>query len=572
MDLLATDKPDTSEKELKGYKLDKKKLVARHAALVAERNTWMPHWRELSEHQRPWGFREYRSDVNKGTKRHGKIINFTPLEAARTLASGMMAGITSPSRPWFRLTLKGSPELSENPEVKAWLNDVERRIRDTLAKSNAYKGLHLVYSDLGPFGTSCFLLEEDNEEAIRAYVFPVGSYCLAASERGNIDTVFRDVSLTVDQMVRLFGEKKCSEQVRRMHKEGQYDARIDVVHAIFPNPDFKEGMLGPAGKRYLSCWWEAKAPTETGFLRVSGYNDFPAMAPRWEVTGEDVYGHGPGMAALGDCKALQLLEKRGAQAADKHINPPMSAPSSAKSSPISLLPGEVNYVDGLGAGQALRPAVQADPRAIEVIELQKREYEKRIRKAFFADLWLLLSESTGVMTAREVSERREEKLLQLGAVLEALMDELLSPLIERIFTILLRRGDIPPAPEALQGKDLSVEFVSIMAQAQKLLATTGLERAAAFVGNLAAVKPDVLDKMDFDQLVDEYADSLGIPPATVRTDEDVAKLRALRAKQQQQQVAVQQAAEGAKAAKDLANSDLESNNALTEMLRGVGVR
>lgn len=551
----------------------RQRLSRRWEALKSERATWLERWRDIAEHQRPRAFRELRADVNKGTNKHTKIINFTPLEAARTLASGMMAGITSPSRPWFRLTLGGSdPELSESPAVKWWLSDVERRMRETLAKSNVYKCLHLVYADEGPFGTSCLFTEEDEEDDVRGYVFPVGSYCLAASPRGDVDTVYREVSLTVDQVVRLFTLERCSASVQHQHREGQLDKRVDVVHAIYPNDDYQPRKVGPRGWRWTSCWWEATSSDAEGFLRESGFDAFPCCAPRWEVTGEDVYGHGPGFAAQGDCRALQLLERRGAQAADKHITPPMSAPSGARNTPISLLPGEVNFVDSLGAGQSLRPAVQVDPRAIEVIEAQKREYERRIRKAYFADLWLLLSESTGQMTAREVSERREEKLLQLGTVLEALQDELLDPLITRVYTILLRRGRLPPPPKELQGMEFRVEYISIMAQAQKLLGTTSLERLATFTGNLASVKPEVLDKVDFDQLVDEYADSLGVPPATVRTDEDVAKTRKARAAAAQQQQDMQQLDTGAGAVKKLADADMEKPSALTELLRATGVR
>lgn len=555
----------------------KQQLVRRFEALKTERATWLPTWRDIAEQMRPRGFREHRSDVNRGTPKHQKIINFTPLEATRTLASGMMAGITSPSRPWFRLALESEPdegnsELGENSEVKQWLSEVEGRIRETLAKSNIYKGLHLVYADLGPFGTSTLLVEEDGEDDVRAYVFPLGSYVLASSARGDIDTMMRELSLTVAQVVELFGAEACSEGVRRQFTEGLLDERVDVVHAIVPNTNFQSGKMGPEGKRWSSYWWEARSNSNEGFLREAGYNEFPLMAPRWEVTGEDVYGHGPGYAALGDCRALQLLERRAAQAADKVVNPPMTAPSAARNQPLSLLPGEWSFADALGAGQAVRPAVEVNPAAIGIFEAKIREHERRIRKAFFADLWLLLSESQGQMTAREVAERREEKLLQLGTVLEALQDELLDPLIDRVFAILLRRGRIPPPPDALQGKELKVEYISIMAQAQKLLGTTGLERLASFVGNLASVKPDVIDKLDWDQLVDEMAEALGVPPATVRADELVLAVREKRVAAQEQAAQVEQAQGAAQAAKTLSETDTQGDNGLTEMLRAVGAR
>lgn len=550
----------------------KAELRQRFEALKTERASWLTEWRELAEHMRPRAFREFRADANKGDKKHQKIINFTPLKSARTLASGMMAGITSPSRPWFRLTVAGDATLTEAPGVKAWLSDSERVMREDLAKSNIYKALHLVYADLGPFSTSAMLVDEDDEDGARAYVFPLGSYALACSARGDVDTLFREVSLTVLQLVKLFGVEVCSQTVQQAYKDKKYDMRVDVVHAIMPNDAHEPGALGPAGKAWLSYWWEANAGEEVGFLRVGGYEERPLMCPRWEVTGEDTYGHGPGFAALGDCKALQFLERRSAQATDKIVNPPMAAPTAASTAVLDLLPGKVSYVDGLGTGQALRPAVEIDPNVITIFDTKVQRHELRIREAFFADLWLMLSESTGQMTAREVQERREEKLLQLGTVLEALQDELLDPLIDRLFGIALRRGRIPPPPEELSGRQLKVEYISIMAQAQKLLSVTGIERIATFVGNLAALKPEVLDKLDLDQLVDELADSLGVPPAIIRTDEAVEALRQARAQAQQQQAATEQAVQAAQAAKTLSETDTEGTNGLTELLRGAGVR
>ena len=557
----------TAEQQLRA------ELVKRFDALKSERSQWLTNWEEIAEHMRPRGFRKQRSDANRGDKKHNKVINFTPLKAARTLASGMMSGITSPSRPWFRLTVSGSPEVTEAPKVKEWLSASERVMREDLAKSNVYKVLHLVYADLGPFGTSAILIDEDEEDGCRAYNFPVGSYVLATSARGDVDTLFREVSLTVKQVVQMFGIEKCGLGVRRLFEEKKFDTRVDIIHAIMPNDAHKPGAIGADGKPWLSCWWEVAAGAEAGLLRRSGYEERPLMAPRWEVTGEDTYGHGPGFAALGDCKALQLLERRSAQAMDKIVNPPMAAPTAAGTGIIDLAPGKTSFVDGLGAGQAIRPVMELNPNVITIFDAKVQRHELRVREAFFADLWLMLSEGGAPqMTAREVQERREEKLLQLGTVLEALQDELLDPLIDRLFGIALRRGRIPPPPEELQGKDLKVEYVSIMASAQKLLSVTGIERIATFTGNLAALAPDVLDKLDLDQLVDELADSLGVPPAIIRPDEAVAALRQARAKAQQQQAQTEQAVQAAQAAKTLSETDTEGTNGLTEMLRGAGVR
>jgi methyl-accepting chemotaxis protein len=239
---------------------------------------------------------------------------------------------------------------------------------------------------------------------------------------------------------------------------------------------------------------------------------------------------------------------------------------------VSLLPGDVNYVDTAMPGQTLAPVYEINSNAPAVIEATIREHETRIKTAYYADLWLMLSQADGEMTAREVVERREEKLLQLGTVLERLQNELLNPLVDRVFGILQRRGKLPKAPPELSGKPLRVEYISIMAQAQKLLGTTGIERLAGFIGQVAAVKPEILDKFDVDATVDEYSEMLGVPAGIVRTDEEVATIRAQRqqmAQQQQQAAQMQQAAETAKTA---SQADTEGNNALTTMLQAMGAK
>lgn len=545
--------------------------VKRFEALKTERSSWDEHWRDLSNHILPRRSRFFSSDKNSGKKKNQYIINDTATRAARVLSSGMMAGVTSPARPWFRLTTP-DPELAEHGPVRAWLHFVEERIREAFLKSNIYNGFHTVYEDIGTFGTAAMLVEDDTEDALRAYVFPVGSYCLANSERLRVDTIYRETGMPVRSVVRKFGLAKCSTRVQQLFREGQLDTWIDVCHVIEPRADTdrNEGR-GALDMPWGSYWMEVAGDDTTGFLRESGYQEFPVLAPRWAATGEDTYGAGPGMQVLGDARALQLLEKRKAQAVDKIVSPPMRAPTSLANRKVSLMPGETTYVDAIGTGQVFAPAFEVQPVAITVLEASIREHERRINSGYFADLWLMLSEADSTQkTAREVAERHEEKMLQLGPVMERITDELLDPVIERAFSMLLRNGKLPPPPEELQGMDTRVEYISIMAQAQKLLGTSSIERLAGFVGNLAAANPAVLDKVNFDQMVDEYGGSLGIKPDLIRSDEEVAQIRAERAKQQAAAAQMEQAAQAVQGAKVLSETDMQGDSALNRLVSNIG--
>ena len=154
------------------------------------------------------------------------------------------------------------------------------------------------------------------------------------------------------------------------------------------------------------------------------------------------------------------------------------------------------------------------------------------------------------MTAAEVAERHEEKLLMLGPVLDRVHKDLLRPLVERGFDILRDGGLLPPAPPELSGSALEVEFVSLLAQAQRQVNAGGIERMAAFVASLAPLDPQAADKLDVDRMIDEYAEIAGVPAKILRPSAALVKLRAERGQQTAQAQLLAQApalAQGVKA-------------------------
>jgi hypothetical protein len=397
----------------------------------------------------------------------------------------------------------------------------------------------------------------------------VGEYGIAQSHRLQVDTFYREFNMTVAQVVEQFGMDKCSDSVQTMFKSGQLDKWVEILHVIEPNAVREYNKKDNLNMPYHSCYVEKASKNERKLLE-SGYEEFPILAPRWHVTGVDIYGRSPGMDVLGDIKALQIEQKRKAQGIDKMVNPPLQAPSSLRGQSASVLPGGVTYVDTMqGTQGGFRPTYEVNPRLAELQQdIQETQY--RIQQGFYSDLFqMMMNSDRRQITAREIDERHEEKLLMLGPVLERLHTELLNPLIDRTFNIMARNELLPQAPEDLAGVTLKVEYISVMAQAQKAIGTGAIERLAGFVGNMAAAKPDVLDKFDADQSVDEYAEMLGVPPKIVVPDDIVQRVREERAQMQQQQMAMEQAQMGAQAAKVMSDADTEGNNVLTDIIGGI---
>ena len=387
----------------------KERLNKQFAQLESERQSFEPHWRELSDYINPRGSRFLTSEVNRNDRRNTRIIDSTGTMAARTLASGMMSGITSPARPWFRLATP-DPEMMDYGPVKLWLEAVQNRMNDMFNKSNLYQSLPQLYGSLGTYSTGAMAVLEDDEDIIRTMPFPIGSYYLANSPRGSVDTCFRKFSMTVRQLVQEFGLNNVSESVKSMWESGTYEKWIEVMHSVYPNIDRDTSKLDSKNKPFKSVYYEVGGDNDK-LLRESGFDEFPIMAPRWEVNGEDVYGSScPGMLALGPVKALQLLQKRKSQLIDKATNPPMVAPTSLKNQRASLLPGDITYIDQITGQDGSRPAYLVNPSTADLVA-DIQDTRQIINSAYFVDLFMMLQNiNTRSMPVEAVIEMKEEKL------------------------------------------------------------------------------------------------------------------------------------------------------------------
>jgi len=532
--------------------------------LVTARSSYDSHWKELSDFILPNCGRFLTTDAGRN-KRNTKVVDPTGGLASRTLESGMLSGITSPTRPWFSLNTPNK-QLMDSWPVKMWLSQVVELMNDVMNKSNWYQSLTVLYRYLGTFATGAISILEDDEDVIRTHVLPIGSYYISNSDRLQVDTVFRKFSMTCRQLVAKFGLENVSDSVKSAWDTGAYETWFEVVHAVLPNTNRDTGKLNSKNKRYSSVYYEPGGSGDK-LLSESGFDEMPILVPRWDINGEDAYGSScPGILALGGVKALQLQQKRKDQAIDKLVNPPMMAPSSMKNERLSLLPGDVTYYNGAGDTQGFKPVYEINPRISELLE-SIQDGRQLTNECYFVPLFNMFSNiNTRSMPIEAVNEMRDEKMLQIGPVLDRLNDELLDPAIDRIFNIMNRRGMLPPPPEELQGQPLRVEYTSVMAQAQKAVGIGSIERFVGFIGNMAAAGfQQAADKLDVDQAIDEYGDMLGVPTTITKSDEQVQAEREKRSQQQQAAQSLQMGTGAADIAKTLSQAGTGDPNLLTSI-------
>lgn len=535
----------TEPNGLTGKARDRNLALKRWRALELERQKgWESHWRDISTNLLPRQSRFLGEDRNRGGDRNQSIIDSTGTRALRTLAAGMMAGMTSPARPWFRLGLEDS-DLGQQHAVKVWLAQSTKLLLHIFAKSNTYNTLHMMYRELGGFGTGCSVVQPDFATVINHNPMTVGEYALGVDHKGVVNKLGREFKLTVEQAAEWFGVPSLSAAARNAYDQSNYGYELNIVHILEPNNKRDPSKRDNRNMAYKSCYWDksANAPADNhGLLREGGYRDFRALCPRWDVLFGDVYGSSPGMEALGDLKQLQHGQFKKAKAIDYQADPPLQVPTSLRANGADFLPGGTSYYDPSMPNGGIRTAfeVNLDIGALREDIMDVRE---RINSAFYADMFLMIAEADKNMTATEVAERHEEKLLMLGPVLERLHNELLSPLISMTFQRCIETNILPPPPEELDGVELQVEFVSMLAQAQKAVTVNSTDRLLGHIGMIVQLTgdPAPMDVFDADKSIERYADQLGVDPELIVPGEQVALVRQNRA----QAIAAQQQAETA---------------------------
>ncbi len=553
----------------------KQKLKKRYAAMKKTRDLHVAHYKELARNAQP---RRGRFDDEKpdarGKRKINSIINNKGLLSLRAATAGMFAGTMSPSRPWFVLETP-DPGMMEFSPVRVWLSGVEAVLRQLFNQSNLYNMAPTALQELLLFGIGNLTHVDDAQDVMRFYAHTVGSYVISQNEKYVVNGMARRYRMTVEQMVSEFTLNNVSQTVSNAYDNGNYHGSHVVVHDVQENIDANR-KLARVNSRFMpfaSIKYEENSADDTGFLKESGFRTFPAYITRWETTNEDLYAtNSPGMVTLGDMNALQIEEKRKAQAIAKMVNPPLKGPPSLKNVNVNSLPGGMTVHAGGPTSGELKPIYTVNPQ-IQELMLDIEKIERRIEEGFFGHLFMAISTMEGIQPKNqlELSQRDAERLLQLGPVLEQLHGGMLDPMVSRGFDQANIRGLIPPPPPELENTPLKIVYISSIAQAQRAVATNAIERVAGYVtGLIAGGLEGAADKFDAEQSIDEFSRLTGAPPKIVRSDDAVEKLREARALAEQQAQAMAVAQQGADITKTLSEAGTEGESALSAITEAIG--
>lgn len=555
--------------------IDRWPFQKRQNQLWVEGMKWYPRWQDQARYLNPtrgffyYGIPDYGPPLD-----HGTLIDSHVRRCIRDFACGMQSGLTSPARPWFKFETD-DPGLSKSPNVGIYFEKVEKTLLSLAGHSNIYEGFYNSYEELGTFGTSAWGINPDSMDVFRAESFTIGEYFLGCGPDGRVNAFTRSTWKTVSQIVEQYGEEMCSPTIISMYYNNQSDAWRRVIQLIEINDDRIPEYEDFANKHTRAITWE-DGSQQNLYLNLEGFNEFPIIAPRWQPrTTHDNYGNGPGADFLGDCRMLQMMQKKKLIGLDKEVDPPLQA--DATTGNVTTLPGAVTRFSASTPNAGVKPLYQVQLN-LKALQESIMEVKQAANQAFFTDLFkTMINDDRPGITAYEIAEKKAEIMNMLSPIVNSLNNNQNNQAVMRMYNIALRAGVLPPMPKELKGKKIKIKYISVLTQAQRMMGLQSIQETIGFFGQNAQIFPMMIDNIDQDNIARGYMEDIGLPPsyftdmAVMKKNRDArAKAQAAAAQQQSQLMQAETAEKAGKGAKAASEAKTGEGSTLDMLLGGIG--
>jgi hypothetical protein len=503
-----------------------KLLTARFEAKKAARSNWDDIWEEIALYSMP-GKADFITDRSTGDKsRSLEIYDPTAAVSNHTLASHMHSSMTNPASKWFEQKFKG--EGYNTKEANVWIEECTERMFESINDSNFVSIINELYQNLTAFGTACIEVTYVNDplDGFKLVFRDIDLASLIFMENihGRVDTVFHEMKVTVRQAKQLFGNNS-PEKINKL-LEKQPDKECKILRCVRPNPKYDPNKpLDEKSRAFESIYiYEGMEIIRQGFFEL------PFMVPRWSKMTTEPYGYGPGLLALPDIKTLNEAKRLELRGWEKAIDPPLWGMAGAVVGNLHLEASGFTKVRDRNAIGMINQGT-----SWQATQVKSQEIRNNIQSVYLIDQ-LILPERPNA-TATEVQIRYEMMQKVLGPTMGRLEAELLNPMVNRIFNILLRNGQLPEIPEELQGAETEVRYTGPLARAQTSEEAVAVERLMNFIMGTAQLDPSVMDVIDMRKAVRAVSDQWGVPAEVMRSQDEVDEIDAQRAEQMQEQKA-----------------------------------
>ena len=522
-------------------------LIQQYEQELSKRRNFESYWQTLHDY-----FYLESADVNKsytmGNELDPSMLwDSTTLESSDVFASGFMNYLTPPTSKWSRLRHR-DPELASNEAVGTFLEDVMSEVNYALNRSNFYDQMFPAYKSSGVYGTSLLFEEEDVEDDIRFYNMPLKQCVIVEDAKGRVCKFYIEFEYTSEQAAGKWGEDVLSSAMKQEIREGRGQS-VKHKFLLFIGERYAR-EIQKEDKRNLpieAVWIDVKGRM---IVEESGYNEFPAFAHRFDRRPFVPWGFSPAMKALPFARLLNAIAKTNLRTMMKSTDPAVAVPHNAFIAPFNMNPRAINYYkkDVMDGKDIFAFGNFGDPSVgLSAVEY----YSGKVKTLMYHDVFLAFSNITKDMNNPEIMERINEKMTMLGPAVGRYLDEVISPIIHRTIDILARRGKLPDPPmEMILNPNYEIDFVGVLAQAQRRTELNTLVTGLTMIGNMAQFSPEVLDKINPDKVTDEVWSITGAPIKVLRDDDEVRKIREGRAEASMKQEEMAMLAGGAQIAKD----------------------
>lgn len=528
---------------------DAETIIREQSQLEGSQAQFRRWWEEIAYHVMP-AQATFMSQPTQGQRRTERLFDSTAVMANERFAAAIEQMLTPRTQQWHGLA-PIDQDLAEDQQVREYLDEVTQILFALRYRplANFASQAHEGYLSVGAFGNTALYIDEDVGSGLRYRAIPMQESTWATDHQGRVDTFYRKYKLQARQALQRFGEAT-PEMVVSAEKLDPFK-EFEFIHCTRPNTERVARLPGPRGMAYSSFYVsvDAKAVIEAG-----GYRVFPYAVGRYTVAPRESYGRSPAMACWSAIQTLNEEKKTVLRAGQKAVDPPWLLYEEGVLEAFDQRSGAANYgmltADGTPLAQPA-PSNANIPLGIELMGLEKSE----INDAFLVSLFQILVENP-TMTATEALIRAQEKGTMLAPAMGRLQSEFLGPLIEAEIDIAAHAGLLPPPPQQLleRGGGYKIEYKSQLSRAMRAGEGTAIMNTIQAAGQIAAVKPEVMDVIDLEGCLRELAEINGMPAKLLVSPEVLAQTRANQAQAVQAQNMIEGAPQLSVAAKNFAQA------------------
>lgn len=529
--------------------------------LKSDRSAWETSWQVLANHLWPTHDRFVSEGATPGTNNQGVYITDSyPVHSRNLLASGLQSLLVNSATNWFYLKTNNLT-LEKKVQIQELLQTNNKRMLSMFGNSNFYTQSYQFWLYFIVFGNAVMFIEKDKQKVVRFQVIHLNETLFRTSYTGEVNSLFRLYSISVDQLIEQFGIENVSDAVRKKASKKGTET-VECIHAVFPKSETGIGSEWKTSNPYLteleyvSVYIEKKS---NHVLNQEGFEDFPYVVARLNVAYGQDYGHGIAWDILPDIKTLYKMNTTTMKGAQKTVEPAYMIPDQLMSRGV-FSPGanKINIIRP-NAGE-IKPVFipPGIPITMELME-QKRQL---IGSMFLNDQLQLVHQK--VMTATEALQEAEQKMRLLSPLLTQGQSEGLKRIIERTYGIMTRSGQLEEFPEEAISAGLEIEYMSPLARAQRYHELTAMQELMVFVMPLIEINPQITSLVNMDELIRTTGEILGVPAGVLNSQakvDEINRARMERQKIEESAQAFQFAAEQDKTISETKMNEERSNEA-----------